>query len=150
MLIQTHGAGYKIPVFDHFLSPALWQWAFHRYFLVTTESTFFTTALPPFTKYLIKRNGRSSKGAAARMVGILLCSFGFARRRRYPAIRGDIFVASETSNELGRNSNVARVSKGWPMEPEPLSRLLDATLAGMAPTGLLPRINRQAAIGRFC
>jgi len=55
-------------------------------------------------------------------------------RRRYPVIMGDVLVATETNNELGRSSNVARVKKGMPLEPEPLPRLLDATLAGMAPT----------------
>ncbi|WP_099312235.1 hypothetical protein [Pseudomonas sp. ICMP 564] len=56
-------------------------------------------------------------------------------RRRFPAIRGDILVMPEKSDKLGRSSNVARISSGWPMEPEPLPRLLDATLSGMAPTG---------------
>lgn len=58
-------------------------------------------------------------------------------RRRYPAIRGDVLVTPETNTELGRCTNVARVSKGMPLEPDPLPRLLDATLAGMAPTGFV-------------
>jgi hypothetical protein len=58
-------------------------------------------------------------------------------RRRYPAIRGDVLVTPQQSDELGRSSNVARISKGWPMEPEPLPLLLDATLSGMAPTGFV-------------
>lgn len=58
-------------------------------------------------------------------------------RRRYPAIRGDVLVAPEASNELGRSSNVARVKRGMPLEPEPLPRLLVAALAGMAPTGFV-------------
>ncbi|PNQ90392.1 hypothetical protein CCU68_22005 [Pseudomonas gingeri NCPPB 3146 = LMG 5327] len=56
-------------------------------------------------------------------------------RRRYPAIRGDVLVATEASDELGRSSNVARLKKGMPLEPDPLRQLLDATLAGMASTG---------------
>ncbi|WP_093513552.1 hypothetical protein [Pseudomonas sp. NFPP28] len=58
-------------------------------------------------------------------------------RRRYPAIRGDVLVAPQVANELGRSSNVARVSKGMPLEPDPLPLLLDATLSGMAPTGFV-------------
>ncbi|WP_233100268.1 hypothetical protein [Pseudomonas cremoris] len=58
-------------------------------------------------------------------------------RKRYPAIRGDVLVAPATSTELGRSSNVARVSKGMPLEPDPLPRLLDAALSGMAPTGFV-------------
>lgn len=58
-------------------------------------------------------------------------------RRRYPAIKGDVLVAPQVANELGRSSNVARVSKGMPLEPDPLPLLLDATLAGMAPTGFV-------------
>lgn len=58
-------------------------------------------------------------------------------RRRYPAIRGDVLVAPATSNELGRSSNVARLSKGMPMEPDPLPQLLDVNLSGMAPTGFV-------------
>ncbi|UZD95759.1 hypothetical protein LOY64_01740 [Pseudomonas corrugata] len=58
-------------------------------------------------------------------------------RRRYPAIRGDVLVTTVASNELGRSSNVARLKKGMPLEPDPLPQLLDATLAGMAPTGFV-------------
>jgi hypothetical protein len=58
-------------------------------------------------------------------------------RRRYPAIRGDVLVTPEKSDELGRSSNVARINRGWPKEHEPLPRLLDATLSGMAPTGFV-------------
>jgi len=58
-------------------------------------------------------------------------------RRRFPAIRGDVLVTPEKSDKLGRSSNVARISIGWPMESEPLPRLLDATLSGMAPTGFV-------------
>ena len=58
-------------------------------------------------------------------------------RRRYPAIKGDVLVAPETNTELGRCSNVARVSKGMPLAPDPLPRLLDVTLSGMAPTGFV-------------
>lgn len=58
-------------------------------------------------------------------------------RRRYPAVKGDVLVAPATSNELGRSSNVARVSKGMPLEPDPLPQLLDACLSGMAPTGFV-------------
>lgn len=38
-------------------------------------------------------------------------------RRHYPAIREDALAATETNNELGRSSDVARVSKGMPLEP---------------------------------
>lgn len=58
-------------------------------------------------------------------------------RRRYPAIKGDVLVSPQVASELGRSSNVARVSKGMPLEPDPLPQLLDATLAGMAPTGFV-------------
>lgn len=58
-------------------------------------------------------------------------------RRRYPAISGDVLVVAEANSELGRSSNVARVNKGLPLEPDPLPRLLDATLAGMAPSGFV-------------
>lgn len=58
-------------------------------------------------------------------------------RRRYPAIRGDVLVNAQLSPELGRSSNVARVSKGMPLEPDPLPLLQDATLSGMAPTGFV-------------
>lgn len=58
-------------------------------------------------------------------------------RRGYPAIQGNVMVNSEQSAELGRSANVARVSVGMPREPEPLPRLLDATLAGMAVTGFV-------------
>jgi hypothetical protein len=43
-------------------------------------------------------------------------------------------VNSENSAELGRSANVARVEVGMPLDPDPLPRLLDATLAGMAVT----------------
>ena len=55
-------------------------------------------------------------------------------RRCYPAIRGNVMVNSEDNVELGWSANVARVDVGMPLDPEPLPRLLDATLAGMAVT----------------
>lgn len=58
-------------------------------------------------------------------------------RRRYPAIHGNVMVNSETNAELGRSANVARVDVGMPLDPDPLPRLLDATLAGMAVTGFV-------------
>ncbi|VVN93329.1 hypothetical protein [Pseudomonas fluorescens] len=58
-------------------------------------------------------------------------------RRRFQSIRGDVLVAAEVSTELGRSSNVARVAPSMPLAPEALPRLLDATLAGMAPTGFV-------------
>lgn len=58
-------------------------------------------------------------------------------RRLYPAIRGDVLVNAQVSEYLGRSSNIARVSKGMPLEPDPLPLLLDATLAGMAPNGFV-------------
>lgn len=58
-------------------------------------------------------------------------------RRRYPAIRGNVMVNAENSSELGRSANVARVEVGWPNDPDPLPKLLDATLAGMAVTGFV-------------
>jgi hypothetical protein len=58
-------------------------------------------------------------------------------RRRYPAIRGNVMVNAENSSELGRSANVARVEVGLPKDPDPLPRLLDATLAGMAVTGFV-------------
>jgi hypothetical protein len=58
-------------------------------------------------------------------------------RRRYPAIKGNVMVHSEQNTDLGRAANVARVEVGMPLEPDPLPRLLDATLAGMAVTGFV-------------
>ncbi|WP_074854461.1 hypothetical protein [Pseudomonas salomonii] len=58
-------------------------------------------------------------------------------RRQYPAIRGDVRVNAGISEELGRSSNIATISAGWPLEPAPLPCLLDATLSGMAPTGFV-------------
>ena len=58
-------------------------------------------------------------------------------RRRYPAIKGNVMVNSENNVELGRSANVARVEVGMPLDPDPLPRLLDATLAGMAVTGFV-------------
>lgn len=58
-------------------------------------------------------------------------------RRRYPAIKGNVMVNSENNPELGRSANVARVDVGMPLDPVPLPRLLDATLAGMAVTGFV-------------
>jgi hypothetical protein len=58
-------------------------------------------------------------------------------RRRYPAIRANVMVNSENNAELCRSANVARVDVGMPLDPDPLPRLLDATLAGMAVTGFV-------------
>lgn len=58
-------------------------------------------------------------------------------RRRYPAIRGNVMVNSAVCHELGRAANVARVKVRMPLDPDPLPPLLDATLAGMAPTGFV-------------
>ncbi len=58
-------------------------------------------------------------------------------RKRYNAIRGDVRVSPEVCTELGRCSNIARVSLSMPLEPEPLPQLLDASLAGMAPLGFV-------------
>ncbi len=58
-------------------------------------------------------------------------------RRRYPAISGNVMVNSEVSCELGRSANVARIDVGMPLDPDPLPRLLDASLAGMAVTGFV-------------
>lgn len=44
---------------------------------------------------------------------------------------------SENSVELGRAANVARLMVGMPLDPDPLLKLLDATLAGMAVTGFV-------------
>lgn len=58
-------------------------------------------------------------------------------RGRYKAIRGNVMVSSENSVDLGRSANVARIELGMPLDPEPIPRLLDATLAGMAVTGFV-------------
>ena len=58
-------------------------------------------------------------------------------RRRYQAIRANVMVNAENSPDLGRSANVARVDVGMPNDPDPLPRLLDATLAGMAVTGFV-------------
>lgn len=56
------------------------------------------------------------------------------KRRRYRAIRGDVRVTTEARNEIGRSSNVPKGVKDMPLEPELLPSLLDAILAGRAPT----------------
>jgi hypothetical protein len=58
-------------------------------------------------------------------------------RRRYQAIKGNVMVNSENNTDLGRSANVARIDVGMPLDPDPLPRLLDATLAGMAVTGFV-------------
>lgn len=58
-------------------------------------------------------------------------------RRRYPAIKGNVFVNSAVSSDLGRSTKVARVDVGMPLDPDPLPQLLDATLARMAHTGFV-------------
>jgi hypothetical protein len=58
-------------------------------------------------------------------------------RRRYQAVKGNVMVSSENNIELGRSANVARLEVGMPLDPDPLPRLLDATLAGMAVTGFV-------------
>jgi len=46
-------------------------------------------------------------------------------------------VNSEQNIELGRSANVARVEVGMSLDPDPLPKLLDATLAGMAVMGFV-------------
>lgn len=58
-------------------------------------------------------------------------------RRRYQAIRGNVMVNAETSSELARSANVARVCVGMPLDPDPLPQLLDASLSGMAHNGFV-------------
>ncbi|WP_236264848.1 MULTISPECIES: hypothetical protein [Pseudomonas] len=58
-------------------------------------------------------------------------------RRRYIPIRGDVLVASEISADLGRSTNVAKLRRELPLEPDALPCLQDASLAGMAPTGFV-------------
>lgn len=58
-------------------------------------------------------------------------------RRRYVPIRGDVLVVSEISSGLGRSTNIAKLRKGLPLEPDALPCLQDASLAGMAPTGFV-------------
>ncbi|MFJ3375409.1 hypothetical protein ACIPLA_10885 [Pseudomonas sp. NPDC086112] len=58
-------------------------------------------------------------------------------RRRFPPIKGNVMVNSENNHELGRSANIARINVGMPNDPDPLPRLLDATLAGMAVTGFV-------------
>ena len=72
--------------------------------------------------------------APMRLLGIALDT---KERRRYPAIRGNVMVNSTVCHELGRAANVARVDVGMPLDLDPLSPLLDATLAGMAITGFV-------------
>lgn len=59
------------------------------------------------------------------------------QRRLYRALRGNMMVNSENSVELGRSANVARIDVGMPLDPDPLPRLLDASLSGMAVTGFV-------------
>jgi hypothetical protein len=58
-------------------------------------------------------------------------------RHRKPAIKGNVMVNSTMCSELGREANVAEVEVGMPLDLNPLSPLLDATLAGMAVTGFV-------------
>ena len=58
-------------------------------------------------------------------------------RRRYPAIRGDVRVDCVQDERLGRASNVAEIVAGLPMEKQPLPRLHDAKLSGMATLGFV-------------
>lgn len=58
-------------------------------------------------------------------------------RRHYVPIRGDVLVVSEISSDLGRSTNIAKLRKGLPLEPDALPCLQDASLAGMAPTGFV-------------
>lgn len=58
-------------------------------------------------------------------------------RRQYHAVGGNVLVTSKMSNDLGRTTNVAEISVGMPMEPDPLPPLLDATLAWMAHNGFV-------------
>ena len=58
-------------------------------------------------------------------------------RRLRPPIKGDVRVKCQVNTELGRSSNVARIVMGMPLDPELLPKLLDATLAGMAPLGFV-------------
>lgn len=58
-------------------------------------------------------------------------------RRRCDPVKGNVMVNAEHCSELGRSANVARVIAGMPLQPDPLPRLLDATLAGMAITGFV-------------
>ncbi|MCK1789662.1 hypothetical protein L9059_05575 [Pseudomonas sp. TNT19] len=58
-------------------------------------------------------------------------------RRLYPPIKGNVMVNSENNSVLGRCANVACVDVGMPNDPDPLPKLLDATLAGMAITGFV-------------
>lgn len=46
-------------------------------------------------------------------------------------------VNAENNAELGRSTNVARTCLGMPLDPDPLPKLLDTTLAGMAVTGFM-------------
>ncbi|WP_321863226.1 hypothetical protein [Pseudomonas paraveronii] len=64
-------------------------------------------------------------------------ALSFQERGHYQVIRGDVRVAAEVSADLGRNANVASVWSGLPLEPSPLPPLLDATLAGMTPSGFV-------------
>ncbi|WP_028681529.1 hypothetical protein [Pseudomonas chlororaphis] len=58
-------------------------------------------------------------------------------RRRYRPIKGNVLVNSESDTPMGRAANVARIAGVMPLDIEQLPRLLDATLAGMAPTGFV-------------
>lgn len=58
-------------------------------------------------------------------------------RRRYRPIRGDVLVTLESETPMGRAAKVARVAGGMPLDREELPRLLDATIASMAPTGFV-------------
>lgn len=46
-------------------------------------------------------------------------------------------VSAGLSRELGGSANSASVEVGMPLEPDPLPKLLDATLPGMAETGFV-------------
>lgn len=41
-------------------------------------------------------------------------------QRRFPAIQGNVMVNSTISEELGRETNIAGVVVGMPLDPDPL------------------------------
>lgn len=58
-------------------------------------------------------------------------------RGKFRPFKGDVLVNCNESPELGRNSRIAELRVGMPLDPSPLPRLLDATLVGMAPLGFV-------------
>jgi hypothetical protein len=58
---------------------------------------------------------------------------------KFRPFKGDVLVACKERPELRRNSKIADLRVGMPLDPSPLPRLLDAELVDMARRGFVLR-----------